>query len=260
MVKPKNPIFACEVEALMNIYSEINKLWRYGTIVGVIISISACSSIIWSNWKTVDKVVFNELPYANGKLVQVAIRSRSCTMCSSSNYQTETAFSDGTRIFITNDFGSDAEKIITKIADKEKWPVIDSTANNVQRRFSSARIFIPSIYPLFIIVSPWTYKANLKSHFAGHDLHAELSEFNDYDYNTRTYVYQYWPATIKNVFEVRTFMPKQVEHIKVLTKTSKSELTIPSSPGDSISMATESQLINFKRLTDGRVLVSFAKD
>lgn len=212
----------------MNIFLKLRRNAIYSALTILYTLISGCA-ITYGKWTPYDGS--KELPYARGDVVEVDYRSHPCAMCVTGNngeiaYFLKNKCHNSVDFFRKKynikDIFSDAEKLLIKAIPKEKWISLEKTFVNTDRYFYPARVFIPSIEPMVILIVPWDqYNFKKIKSDTGYIVDEtqkfyEYEKINDKESNRLKHIEIGWPSELHIPLELRRsvpFLPKQVRMV-----------------------------------------------
>lgn len=191
-------------------------------------------------WRPYDG--FKDPPYAKGQLVEAQHKINQCHWCKSGGYGDSAYFpkencsngmSSSSQMYDIEKIFKDADKLLAQAIPKEKWIFTRKTFVGTDRYFYPARVFIPSIDPLTLIIIPWD-KYDLKrildhsSHIL--DITQKYYEFEYIDKsksNLQKRIVIGWPSELFIPLEVRGSLPVIPEQLRVIAKGFDKTITIP---------------------------------
>lgn len=247
-----------------------NKLSRFAVIFTALLAMHVqAHAFFWSDWKEYEGI--KELPFIHGKSIKLKIRSSSCAFCSTGAKSETALFSNdekernyGEREKVEKDIAKKSEALVQQAIPKSEWIYFGKTFVNTDRYFYPIRIFVPSIDPLILITTPWSYKAAMQKNFNGHGLGDEVHVFYEWEVGKddgttprkRTMVT--WGHELLLPFEIRGTLPKEIRQIQIITNGFQQSVTLPMQPSDeAVTVDVNQQKMSFSRSANGKTLISF---
>ena len=200
-------------------------------------------------------------PYFFGNIALPKFKVSSCVMCSSGERRTFAFINDGqfSSAVDPKEIGEKAAAII-RASGMEGWVVIGKNYYGDNWMFKPVRLFIPSLSPLIVMTSPWSFKADPTSAQAPTYIFDEAQKFNErgFAYEKKQEFKLGWIEGIRNPFEFRSTLPKELTEVSIMSVKNKLTTKLPVNPGESISIRFDGQTILFTREQDQRVRIHFA--
>ncbi len=250
-----------------------NKLCRLAVIFTTLLAMHVqVHAFFWSDWHDpIEGAGTKDLPFVQGKPTKDKYRGRSCAFCTTGSEGQGAVFSTdgkernyGEMEALEKKIVDKSELLLQQVLPKSQWVYLGKTFMGNDRYFYPIRIFVPSIDPLILITTPWSYKSAMQKNFDGHGLTDEAHFF--YDWETTVINNQRRTKRIMLKFgnelfipfEIRSTLPKEISQIQIISNGFQQSLTLPMQPSDeAVTVDVNQQKMSFSRSENGKTLISF---
>lgn len=220
---------------IKNIIKGASALWLAACL-------SACS--ILTPWEPYPKL--KDLPLSNGKPLISQIKRVDCIMCTT-GFLSETRLKsvDGDK-YSPDDLFLLAEGALKADLASDRWVLIKEDRPAGGWRFSSQRIFLPSVEPLVVLTAPWQYKTRPNTYRAATYLRDEMYQFAE-RIEFRDYYDICWQNHQVNIVELRSSLPKEIGTVTIWHEGESQTITLPTEVGESKTVVMRDAEITFTR-------------
>lgn len=249
------------------------KFQRLALIFTALLTLHAqVHAFFWSDWhEAVPGAGKKDLPFVQGQPTKEKYRSSSCAFCPTGAKGQGALFStDGTERHygeteaLEREVIEKSERLLQQAIPKSEWIYIRKAYDDSNRYFYPIRIFVPSIDPLILITTPWTYKDALTKNFNGDGLSLETNAFYEWETTAIGNEHRYKRVLMRFgnelflPFEIRGTLPKEISHIQVISKGFQQSVSLPIQPDDEkVTLKINRQTLIFSRSDNGKVFISF---
>jgi hypothetical protein len=247
-----------------------NKLFRLAVIFTALLAMHVqAHAFFWSDWKEYEGI--KELPFIYGKSIKLKIRSSTCAFCSTGAKSETAIFSNNERERnygesgkVEKDIAKKSEALFQQAIPKSEWIYLGKNFVGTSRYFYPTRIFVPSIDPLILITTSWSYKAAMQKNFNGHGLTDEVQVFYEWEVGRddettprkRTMVT--WGDELFLPFEIRGTLPKEISQIQIISNGFQQSVKLPMQSSDeAVTVDVNQQKMSFSRSENGKTVISF---
>lgn len=226
---------------------------RLSTIAGSFLPVVLAGCNALGPWESND--AHKETPYAQGKVAESKFKRQRCLMCPTGS-TSESAYFSGYRKYTVEDAGARAEALLAVTENTKGWIKAGKSYDGSDKYFSPVRIFLVSIDPIVVVTFPWTYKAYSDKKPDWHAVSEETHAFHEMDYRSNRYFPQYHARHLRLPIEIRTSLPVNTTHARVITIDRDTTVVIGTDGAKATAVELGAYRLIFTRAADGKVLTS----